>query len=224
MEEFLPPDTLVRFQVDAFIEPDNIVFAGMYGVVTDHPHAHLICTPGVSTMITLIGGSAPYGYFNEWFTPVEEYPSEEDLQTSEWVYENAFEVYENEYGYSGFIKFKSKIYPQEKFFDELTQLTEKLSIWKNEEGKASQLKGNIKRISKILNSFGNHPLADRAEELSQSLKAINSQSNEFDVILKQIEKWVESASEIERAETQSDRILEARKQGNSVTFPYEEPE
>ena len=149
MKGFLPPDTLVRFQVNAFIEPDNIVFAGMYGVVVDHPYAHLICTPGVSTMITLIGGSTPYGYFNEWFTPVEEYPSEDDLQTSAWVCQNAFEVYEKEYGYSGFIKLKSKIYPQEKFFDELTRLTEKLSLWKNETGKESQLKGNAKRTSKL---------------------------------------------------------------------------
>jgi hypothetical protein len=75
-----------------------------------------------------------------------------------------------------------------------------------------------------LKSFKNHPLANQAEELSQRIKAVNYHSIEFDASLTQTGKWVKDAFEIERAETQSDRILEVKKQGNSETFPYGDPE
>ena len=120
-----PPDTLVQFNVTAFIEPDNIIFVGMYGVVVDDPYVRFTCTPGVSTFIQILGRSEPYGYYDEWFEGVEDEPDEEDLATSIYVAQNAFEIFEEEYGYSGFVKMKNKIHPQEKFFRELNQLSKK---------------------------------------------------------------------------------------------------
>lgn len=217
-----PPDTLVQFNVTAFIEPDNVIFAGMYGVVVDHPDVRFICTPGVSTYIQILGRSEPYGYFDEWFDGVEEMPDDEDLDTSAYVAQNAFEIFEEEYGYSGFVKMGKKIHPQEKYFKELNQLSGKIIEWMNDEKYTPQIDGNLKRFRKILRAFKNHPLSSEAESLSEKLVNVNSSSPDIDKWMDEINKWVTKAEKVERMETQSDRITQARKDGNFETIPYSE--
>lgn len=222
--ENLPPGTLVQLQVGAFIEPDNIVFAGMYGLVVDHPHAHIICTPGISTMIQVLGRSYAYGYFNERFKEVQEMPDEEDLETSVFIAQHAFEIFEKEYGYSGFIKMGKKIHPQEKYFKEIYQLSAKIMEWKADEKYSPQIDGNMKRFRKILKAFKNHPLAAEAASLAENLKTVNASSPDIATWMSRLNNWVEEAKKTERTETQSDRITQAKRDGNFETIPYPDPD
>ena len=217
-----PPDTVVQFNVTAFIEPDNIIFAGMYGIVVEDPNVRFICTPGVSTMIQILGRSEPYGYFDNWFEGVKEEPDEEDLATSVYVAQNAFEIFEEEYGYTGFVKMGKKIHPQEKYFKEINQVSEKIIEWKNSEKYSIQIDGNLKRVIKILNAFINHPLSSEAESLSEKLMKVNSSSPVIDKWMDEINKWVAKAEKAERMETQSNRLTQARKEGNFERNPYPE--
>lgn len=216
------PDTLVQFNVTAFIEPDNIIFAGMYGVVVDGPYVRFTCTPGVSTMIQILGRSKSYGYFDDWFEGVEEEPDEEEFATSVYVAQNSFEIFEEEYGYTGFVKMGKKIHPQEKYFKEMNQLSKKIIEWKNDEKYSPQIDGNLKRFRKILKAFKNHPLSSEAESLSEKLMNVDSSSPDIDKWMVKINKWVTKAEKAERMEAQSDRLTQARKEGNYETFPYPE--
>lgn len=215
-----PPDTLVQFTVTTFIEPDNIIFAGMYGVVVDDPYVRFTCTPGVSTFIQVLGRPEPYGYFDENFEGVVEEPDEEDFAASVYVAQNAFDIFEEEYGYTGFVKLGKKIHPQEKFFEEMNHLSGKIIEWKNDTKYSPQIDGNLKRFRKILKAFKNHPLSSKAEALSEKLMKVDSSSSDIDKWMDEVIKWVSEARKTDRKETQSDRMKRAKKEGNFETIPF----
>ena len=85
-----------------------------------------------------------------------------------------------------------------------------------------QINGNLKRFRKILRAFKNHPLSAEAESLARELKTVNSSSSDIDKCMNEINKWVTEAEKAERMETQSDRLTQARKDGNFETIPYSE--
>jgi hypothetical protein len=98
------PGQWVEFKVVAFIEPDHIILPEMIGVVVDHPHSHNICTSGVSNMIKVAGAHFEYGYNNEWFVPLEGVPNDEELSDQLHYWDQAFEIFEEVDGYSGYVK------------------------------------------------------------------------------------------------------------------------
>lgn len=214
------PDTLVQFTTTLFIEPNNIIFEGMYGVVVDDPYVQYICTPGVSTFIQVLGRTSRYGYGDECFEAVEIEPSDDELYTSAYIAQHAFEIFEEHFGYSGFIKKGKKIHPQEKYFRELIQLVGKIMEWSRDAKYFNQIDGNLKHIRKVLKAFRLHPLASDAEALSEKLKEVKSTSPDLLKWLCEIKLWVSRAEDIERLETQSDRMTQARRDRNYIELPF----
>ena len=147
----LPINSIVQFQVDDFIAPDHIILAGMYGIVMEIPYAP--CTPGISTMIKIYGRNESFGHYNHHFTLVEKELDENDIKDSISLCENAFEILEQKYGYTGFIKMGKDIRPQEKYLNEIFLLFPKFFEWKNEDKFLPQINGNLKRLKKILLAF-----------------------------------------------------------------------
>ncbi len=135
----------VRFKVSVFIDSNYIILGGTYGVVADVPYGY-VCTPGISTMIYPVGAEEPYGCSDEWFDILESEPSEEDIAASLYIWENAFEIYEEEFGYTGFIKVKNQILPQSKVLNDISRQTELMVKFKMRE-KKKMLKGKLKKNS-----------------------------------------------------------------------------
>ena len=117
-----------------------------------------------------------------------------------------------------------KIHPQEKYFKEIQQLSAKIMEWRGDEKHTAQIDGNIKRFRKILKAFKNHPLAAKAASLAEELKTVNASSADIEAWMSRLNNWVEEAKKTERTETQSDRITQAKRDGNSETIPYPDPD
>jgi len=96
----------------------------MIGVVVDTPYSHYVCTPGVSTMINVAGADFEFGYGNEWFDPIEGVPSDEELSEQLQYWDHAFEIYEDNFGYTDFVKIGQKVLSQEKLYQEITKWLE----------------------------------------------------------------------------------------------------
>ena len=214
-----PPGQWVEFTCAAFIEPDHIIINGMLGVVLDHPQSRYICTPGVSTMIRVAGSDVDYGYFNEWFVPLNRIPDDRELVESGYLWENAFPILEHVYGYTGFVQLGNKIIPQEKLLQEITATSEHVVRWLQEGGSHQEMAGNMKRIRKVLRAFSNHPDGKVAEGLAESMEGLADHASILDA-LSGLKRWAAKAVNEERLEMQSERITQARKRGNAILMPF----
>ena len=218
---YLPPDTLVLFHVDEFIDPTHVVMAGMYGVVVNYPYAAYGCTPGISTMIQIIGRQDIYGYLDVWFEVVTEDPSEEDLIYSLQLCEQAFEIFEHLYGYTGYIKMGQKIRPQGQLFKELDQQLVKVGQAIYNGNIDINTQGAIKRIRKLLRAFTMHPNGEMAEHLSNQLNLTPETQTETLEQLTFIRNWIQQSSGAERMSSQKERIIEAKREGWSERIHLE---
>ena len=212
----LPTGTLVQFKVTDFKGPEDIIIAGMYGTVVKNPYPHMlgsmldedsvllrIIEP--NEWIQVLGRSKPDSYSKEWFDKVEEEPDEEDLAASVNMAQNAFSIFEEKNGYTGFIKIGKNIIPQEKYLREMNQILKNILEWKNDEKKYPQVDAALNRLRKILRRFKNHPLSSEAESLSEKLKNVNSTSHDIDKWVDGIENWVTRAESAEILKPQSGR-------------------
>ena len=55
-------------------------------------------------MVLLEGADEPVGYSVEYLVPVEDDPTDEDLERARSVYSRALEVFEDAHGWTGFLK------------------------------------------------------------------------------------------------------------------------
>lgn len=211
----------VEFKVAAFIEPGNIILPEMLGVVVDTPYSHYVCTPGVSTMINVAGADFEYGYGNEWFDPIEGAPSDEELTEQLKYWDHAFEIYEDNFGYTGYVKVGQKVLPQEKLYQEMTQTLNRMQDWLKQEEGEKHIKGNLKRMKKILSGFHKHPEGNHARLLSAKIQNSTVEPDVYPDLIKYIEDWVTVVQNTDqRIEPQSDRITQAKKEGRSKTIPF----
>lgn len=201
----------VIFNEDQFIEPDHIIVEGMLGVVVDHPHAHYICTPGISTMIQLAGTEKQYGYLNSSFKALGRIPPGDELDKSIELKDSAFSILEEKYGYTGYVRIGKKIYPQEKLCKELIHNSKKIREWLNEEGRDKDIAGVMKRIKKVLKAFKNHPDGTEALELATAVENAAIHSQEVPQLMQSVSDWAERANDEERLETQTERINEVKR-------------
>jgi hypothetical protein len=198
-----PPGTWVRFHSDAFIEPGNIILTGMLGVVVTHPYAACICTPGISTMVKVVGTEEPFGHFNESFVQLGSEPAEREILESFALWDGAFDIFEDKHGYTGFARMGKDIVRQERLFRELRELSSKISKWDGHPIKEADIKGSLQRIRKILKAFAKHPNGDRAQKLAEATTALSSGTQNIPALLEDVVKWVEEVESIPRIRTLS---------------------
>jgi hypothetical protein len=202
------PGTWVRFTEDQFIETDNIIIEGMLGQVIDHPHAHYICTPGISTMIRPLGLDVEYGYFNTTFTALDGEPTEDERAKSEELRKAAFSIYEEKYGYSGYARLGTKLVRQEKLAKEMDHSTERVVDWFEEGGQEKHIKGTMKRIRKVLEALEKHPNGEAAQKLAARVEDANVDSENIPELMGAVSAWFEQGMEQERIILQKKRIDE----------------
>lgn len=223
MKEICKGAEWVCFVGDAFIETNNIIIAGMIGKVSINPYGY-VYTTGISTMILPVGAGEEYGYSNDWFEVLNHNPTQEEIQYSLDLWDNAFKIFEERHGYTGYIKIGKKILPQEKAFTQIQQLLNQVEKLKQNPSREKDVKGNLKRIIKILNAFSLHPLGKKSIELSKELKHLDPSDDQYNNICNSILTWIEKAKSAERIVGQAELLNESFKNGTvqSTILPYDE--
>ncbi len=171
----LRPGDWVKFKVDALIAPDHVILQGMVGQVVVTDVSHLVCTPGISTMIQVVGRSEPFGYFNTYFVALKEEPEAAEKDESIKLCDSAYALFEQKNGYTGYIKIGNKLEPEEKVVFELKTLSEKIPLLVDDKSKEIELKGLVKRLKKVLRSFGLHPFAQSLSSLADEIEKAQSE-------------------------------------------------
>lgn len=188
------PGTWVRIVGDHFFDPSHVILDGMIGVVVDDPYASIICTPGVSTMILLVGRDKPFGYFNDAFFPCDTIPGPEEVQRSIELFQNAMRTFEDRHGFSGYIQIGKEFVAQEKLFIELKANVTKVSKWHQARKNEADVKGSLKRIKNVLLAFNRHPAAEEANLIAGTIASLGPSSDDLPSVLDRVLLWTEKAA------------------------------
>lgn len=200
----IAPGTVVKFKVTGYNGPSDIVFPNMYGfAVDDSDRLNMFGEFGfpfylnMTEYIHVYGRNKPCYYSASWFDVLNEMSNEEDLAASIHITEHSFELFEEKYGYTGYIKMGKSIHPQNKYLEELSQFPEKMMGWKGDIKYSTHIDGNMKRIKRILRAFKHHPLSSQAYSLSEKIKNTDSSSPDIEDRMQELENWVKQAEKTE---------------------------
>jgi len=192
------PGTWVRMVGDHFFSPSHVILDGMIGVVVDTPFAYMVCTPGVSTMILLVGCDQPFGYFNNAFFPCVTIPGPDEVQRSIELLQDAMRIFEDRHGFTGYIQSGKVFVTQEKLFFELKANVTKISKWHHARTNETDIKGSLKRIKKVLLAFKKHPASEEAKLIAKTIASLAPSSHDLPSILNQVLLWTEKAEATRR--------------------------
>jgi len=103
----------------------------------------------------------------------------------------------------------------------MEQTLNRMRDWLLDEEKEKDIKGNLNRMKKILHAFHKHPEGVHARLLAVKIENSTVKPETYSDLAQYIEEWVSVAKHADQRESQSDRILDAKKNGRSETIPYE---
>jgi hypothetical protein len=178
---------------DTIVEPNHVIVDGMLGQVFDDPYAGLICTPGISTFILMLGRDKPYGYGDDWFVPMDSEPGPDEIQRSLELYANADVIFAERNGYYGFVLIGRKLVYVRKLFMEIRSNVARIRECHLAGINPVDVKGHLKRLRKVLLAFHKHPLADEAVQLAGVISFLGIPDSDTPQVLDQVLHWLEKA-------------------------------
>lgn len=164
--------TWLRAVADRADDMNHVLLDGMIGKVVVTEWSHVICTAGISTMIHIVGRSHPYGHAWEALVPLEEQPSPDQLEISRQLCVDAAVQFQLRYGWRGYVQLGREALPEGKVRFEIVALLKKLpELWGA--GRATDYRGNAKRLAKLLRALGSHPEGAALAFAAESIHAMS---------------------------------------------------
>ncbi|MEX0723304.1 MAG: hypothetical protein WD053_05485 [Gracilimonas sp.] len=198
--------TWVKFKVDKFIDSERIILKGMLGEIIESPVPdHLLPSALNQPWVSILGSTMIISFEQDWLEMLEKNPSDIEREHASTLHQNPLMHYEEKHGYTGFVQFKSDLLPQEELLDEIKNLLEGIIGWIAEENRNSHVKGNLKRLTRMLESFSRHPQGKQAQHLAQTIRKKDLSSAQILDVFSNISDWVNIASKFERIETITER-------------------
>ncbi len=149
--------------------PEQVLVPGLLARVVPDPYG--ICTPGVTVYVVLEGAEEPFGYPDGLLEPTGSEPRPEELAEARRLYGKALEIFEDEHGWSGYLKLgKGRPRAAVEARTELAGLAAKLG----EDRAVSDLRGLTKRARRILAGFADRADSDEARGLLDRMNAASS--------------------------------------------------
>ena len=129
----------------------QFVVPGMLGQVRPDPGG--VCTPGISTMLRMVGGTSDYGFPARMLEPLDGEPTEAELEEAKTLARGAFSAFEAEYGPLGIIQtLDGRLHEEASWRREIAVVTKRLG---HPSLKLPDQKGLTKRLRGLL-----EPLAE----------------------------------------------------------------
>lgn len=172
----------VRF-TDFYADRKVVMVAeGMLGVVRPDPYG--VCTPGISVMVRPVGCDYEYGFPCGVVEPVGP-PTEEDLKRAEdLARQGAWKLLREQNRWIGVVL------PGLSAADALRELGALATRIRREED-VRVLKGNLKRVEKILKGFGPSPRGETALVLAERCRQeiMSALPSEIEELISDVESW-----------------------------------
>ena len=186
----LTPGTWVKTVGYHFIRPNHVVVPGLIGQVANDVFS--VCTPGILTLARLEGLKGPdcydygYGYRASLFEELPGEPSSEERSAARELASRAFEVYEEENGWTGYLAI-SRGRPRSEF--EARRELHQLARWLDDhwgDARHAEIKGRWKRTRKILIAFGERAGVLEARRLADRMNAVPESTDDPHELLEAI--------------------------------------
>lgn len=182
--------TWMRAVADRDDDMNDVLLAGMVGKVVVTEWSHLICTPGISTMVLVEGRSHPYGHAWEALVPMAEPPSQEHLEISRQLCADAAAQFQLRYGWRGYLQLGKEVLPEAKVRVEIAALLKKLpELYRR--CRAADYTGNAKRLAKLVRALGHHPQGAELASVAESIVAM-SRTEPQQGVLDGIGRWLDT--------------------------------
>ncbi len=177
----------VRFIGEGKLGRDHIVLEGMLGQAKSEPCHEGGCGP--YTHIKPVGARSGLSYPNDWFEIVTDTPSAEAIETTRRLYLGRAQELQARRGWMGLLQIGRRIMDEDHARRELEMQCDRVVRFARE-GKHKEVRGTLRRISRVLEAFGLHPCGASAIELARAVQEQRNDIVQAPSLAARVWRWV----------------------------------